>query len=262
MSQWDTNNVQQMALDEPAVAPDLFDAYRRDGRTGLVDGIPPPHRPRDYEDYYERRLEWLETTLQRLSSGDGKPEPAVSDEHRRELQEIAAGLSDCIGMEQKASYHPPGRDGTTELAHSFRQHFLSLARALDEWNALHDELWDARRALWDWEGREWRDRAQPGMPGGVISHVVESGGDSLPWNHAGDYLMLPGVGMLELKEGVDAEAFKRPYDGFLAEALGSAEAGVLTTIRLRVDVAKTHLQQELRLIRAKHVIRGRCDLCT
>ena len=262
MSQWDTANVQQMALDEPAVAPDLVDAYRRDGRTGLVDGIPPPHSPGDYDDYYTRRLEWLETTLQQLSSGEVEPEPEVSDEHRKELQEIAAGLSDCIGMEQKASYHPPGRDGTAELAHSFRQHFPSLARALDEWDALQNELWDARHALWDWEGREWRDRAQPGMPGGVISNVVESGRDSLPWNDASDYLMLPGVGMLELKEGVDVEAFKRPYNEFLAEALASAEAGVLKRIRRKVDVAQAHLQQVLRLIRAKHVIRGRCDLCT
>lgn len=208
MSMWDTANLQQMALDDPPVAPDLVDAYRRDEQTGLVDGIPPPHSARDYEAYYARRLEWLEQTLERLTGGEVEPEPEISEEHRKELQEIAAGLSECIGMERKASYHPPGSDGTTELAHSFRQHFPSIARALDEWDALHDELWDARRALWDWEGREWRDRVQPGMPGLAISNVVEAGGDSLPWNDASDYLMLPGVGMLELKEGVDIHAFK------------------------------------------------------
>ncbi len=262
MSAWDTANIQQMALDEPAVAPDLFDAYRRHERTGLVDGIPPPHGPSDYEDYYARRLGWLEETLEQFATGEVEPEPEISEEHRNELQEVAAGVLASISMERKASYHPPDRNGSVELAQSFREHFPCLARALDEWDALHDELWDVRRALWDWEAREWHGRAQPGMPGLVISGVVESGGHSLPWDDASDYLMLPGVGMLELKEGVDVEAFKRPYDEFLAEALKSEEAADLRRLVLEVGDAKSSLQQALRLIGAKHVIRGRCYLCT
>ena len=221
--------------------------------------------------YMDRRLGALLKLLRDRRGGSDSPAsaahevapaPEVPEEHRKELQEIAAGLQDSVAMERKAGYHPPGRDGTIELAHSFRQHFPSVAQALDEWDRLSEEIWEARRALWEWEAREWGDRAQPAMPGLVIANVVEGGADRLPWNDASDYLMLPGVGMLELKEGVDVEGFKHPYDEFLQEALRSEEAARLRQRRGEVDDAKSSLQQALRLIRARHVLRGRCDLCS
>lgn len=216
---------------------------------------------REHDDYYARRLEWLEQTLDRLGCAEIEPEPEVPDDHRKELQEIAAGLQGSIAIERRAGYHPPGQDGTVVLAQSFRAHFPRVARMLDEWDVLHDEIWAARHAVWDWEANNWNDRASPGMPGLVVSDAIEYGGNTLPWTEAADYLMLPGVGMLKLGEGVDLNAFKRPYDDFLAEALGTQEAATLRQLRLRIDDATGLIHQELQLIRSMHVIRGRCELC-
>ena len=36
-----------------------------------------------------------------------------------------------------------------------------------------------------------------------LRRVAESGANKLPWTEEAGYLMLPSVGMLEIKEGVD-----------------------------------------------------------
>ena len=73
--------------------------------------------------------------------------------------------------------------------------------------------------------------------------------------------MLPSVGMLEIKEGVDRAKFKQPYDEFFAEVLATNECARLRRLRLEVDQANQNLSEELELIRALDVIGGRCDLC-
>jgi hypothetical protein len=182
----------------------------------------------------------------------------VSAAHRSDLQTIAEAFNDRLARERTTVYVSEQRP---LHAQAFRTHFPDVAQMLDTWDALVGEIGKARAAVWDWEAHNWRDRASPAIPGLVVSRVAETGGNTLPWTEEAGYLMLPGVGMLEIKEGVDRAKFKQPYDEFLADALASNQCAELRRLRLKVDEAKQNLSEELELIRALSVIRGRCDLC-
>ena len=182
----------------------------------------------------------------------------VSAAHRSDLQTIAEAFSDRLARERTTVYASEQRP---LHAHAFRTHFPDVAQMLDAWDALVGEIGKARAVVWDWEANNWRDRASPAIPGLLLSRVAEGGGNRLPWTEDAGYLMLSGVGMLEIKEGVDRAKFKQPYDEFLAEALATNECAELRRLRLEVDEAKQNLSEELELIRALNVIRGRCDLC-
>ena len=182
----------------------------------------------------------------------------VSAAHRSDLQTIAVAFNDRLARERTTVYVSEQRP---LYAQSFRTHFPDVAQMLDAWDVLVGEIGKARVAVWDWEANNWRERASPAIPGFVVSRVAESGGNMLPWTEEAGYLMLPSVEMLEIEQGVDRAKFKQPYDEFLAEALATNECAKLRRLRLRVDEAKQKLSEELELIRALHVIRGRCDLC-
>ena len=182
----------------------------------------------------------------------------VSAAHRSDLQTIAEAFNDRLARERTTVYVSEQRP---LYAQAFRAHFRDVAQMLDAWDALVGEIGKARAAVWDWEANNWRDRASPAIPGLLVSRVAESGANKLPWTEEAGYLMLPSIGMLEMKEGVDRAKFKQPYDEFLAEALATNECAKLRCLRLKVDVAKQNLSEELELIRALDVIGGRCDLC-
>ena len=182
----------------------------------------------------------------------------ASAAHRSDLQAIAEALNDRLARERTTFYVSEQRPLDMQ---AFRTHFPDVAQMLDAWDALVGEIGRARAAVWDWEANNWRDRALPAIPGLVVSRVVESGGNKLPWTEEAGYLMLLGSGMLEIKEGVDRAKFKQPYDEFLTDALASNQCAELRRVRLAVDEAKQKLSEELELIRMLDVIRGRCDLC-
>jgi hypothetical protein len=172
----------------------------------------------------------------------------VPEAHRLELQAIAAGLEQgSMPLERKASYHPPGQDGTQPLAQSFRTHFPALARMLDEWDRLIAEFDTAKRSMWAWMGEEWGDRSFPYPPTLVYSQIAECGGDSLPWVET-DWLMLDGLGIVQITEGIDLDEVKRPYDDFLDEALSTNHAAELRRLRARVDAAQQTIREQLELI--------------
>lgn len=68
MEQWDAKNALEMTLGKSR-APDLVDSYRAGPGPEQVDGVGPPHDLRAQEDYYRRRLDWLERTFKRLRKG-------------------------------------------------------------------------------------------------------------------------------------------------------------------------------------------------
>ena len=182
----------------------------------------------------------------------------VSAAHRSDLQTIAEAFNDRLARERTTVYVSEQRPLHTQ---AFRTHFPDAAQMLDAWDDLVGELGKARAAVWDWEANNWRDRASPAIPGLAVSRVAESGGNKLPWTEEAGYLMLTGVQMLEITDGVDLAKVKQPYDEFLADALASNQCVELRRLRLKVDEAKQNLSEELELIRALNVIRGRCDLC-
>jgi hypothetical protein len=73
--------------------------------------------------------------------------------------------------------------------------------------------------------------------------------------------MLGGLGIVQITEGVDLDEVKRPHNDFLDEALSNNQAAELRRLSARVDAAKQTIREQLELIQARHVIRGKCDLC-
>jgi hypothetical protein len=266
MSDWDTTNVKRMAFGEgarDALAPELVEGYREEPRTGQADGIYPPQDAAEYDRYYEQRKAWIRATIEALRTGTiepPEPAPEIPEKHREELQAIADGLDNRLTLERRSVYAPRSGSGTQPVAQSFRAHFPKLTGTLDERDQLVDELEQAREAMQSWVG-ENSSASLLGPLTWAIQHVVERGGDALPWVET-DYLMLgPAFAMIKITDDVDLDAFKRPYDEMLEAARDSDEGATLRRARLRLDAANATLHTELERIKAFHVIRGRCDLC-
>jgi hypothetical protein len=270
MGDWDTANCNRLAFGDDShapLAPDLIDSYRRDPRTGQTDGIYPPHDAAEQDRYYEQRKTWLRDTLDGLRAGTVEPPeplPEISEDHRKELQEIAAGIDSRLDLERTTVYAPRTGSGRLPVAESFRTHFPKLAKALDEWDRNVDELDEARIVLQGLVAEECQRRSLSDSVLLVFGDAVQRDAESLPWVQTGDDLLMLGHGlsMTELSEGVDVADFKRPYDELFADVREWDEAGALRGARLRVDAMEVGLHEELDRIQALHVIRGRCPLCS
>jgi len=265
---WDTANCNRLAFGDeshPPLAPDLIDSYRRDPRTSQTDGIYPPHDTAEQDRYYEQRKTWLRETLDGLRAGTLEPPepiPEISEEHRKELQEIAAGIDSRLELERNTVYAPPKGSGMRPVAESFRTHLPKLAQTLDEWDRDVGELDEARIVLQGLVAEECQHRSLSDSVLFAFGQTVERDAQSLPWIQA-DLLMLgEGLSMTELSEGVDIEEFKRPYDELLVDVRDWDQATALRRARLRLDAMKVNLHGELERIQALHVIRGRCALCS
>jgi hypothetical protein len=270
MGAWDTVNCNRLAFGDEThapLAPDLIGSYRRDPRTGHTDGIYPPHDAAEQDRYYEQRKTWLRETLDGLRAGTVEPPealPEISEDHRKELQEIAAGIDSRLELERRTVYAPRTGSGRLPVAESFRTHFPKCAKALDEWDRNVNELDDGRIVLQRLVGEECQRRSLSDLVLLVFGDAVERDAESLPWVKTGDGLLMLGHGlsMTELSEAVNVEEFKRPYDRLLADGRAWDEAAAVRRARIRVDAMKVVLDGELGRIQALHVIRGRCPLCS
>jgi hypothetical protein len=262
MGEWELALINEMALDKDPVAPGLVDDYRRHPLTGLIDGIPPPHGTQERDGYYQRRLDWLSRKVRELGTGLIEPEPAVSDQHREQLQSIAEGVERYIHLERKVRYHPPGQDGLMPVALSFRAHFAGVVRMLDQWDELMPQLDTARQALEDWI--EARAEAQCityyGPLPNVLRNLIEHNG-TLSWRHEESFLWLGGHAILQAGQGADLPALEKPVEDLLISAALSDPCNALLDLVLLVEDARGQILTSLQDIRAKHVIRGRCELC-
>ncbi len=263
MNDWDFTNLKRLAFDDgdqAALAPDLAPGYRDDPRTGQPDGSYPPHDTAEQDRYYGQRKAWLDETFRALRAGTLEPpapQPEVPEKHRDELQAIAAGLDARLDLERPAVYAPVNGQGKQPLAKSFRTHFPSATRMLDEWDSLVAELDEARSALHDRVSNDW-----PNFPILAVARAVETASDSLPWTDTPDYLLLGEYVVHDVEEGVDWAEFKRPYNEAFVAVLETSESAAVRRARLRLDAGKQTLHATLERIEALHVIRGRCELCT
>jgi hypothetical protein len=262
MGEWELALISEMALDKDPVAPALVDDYRRHPLTGLIDGIPPPHGTVERDGYYQRRLDWLNCKLRELRTGLVEPEPTVSDPHRDQLQSIAEGIERYIHLDRKVRYHPPGQDGAMPVALSFRAHFPRIVRMLDQWDELMPQLDGARQALEDWIQTEAEAQAitYHGPLPYVLRNLIEHNG-TLSWRHEESFLWLGGHAVLQAGQGVDLPALKKPVEDLLISAALSDPSKALLDVVLLVEDARGQILTGLQDIRAKHVIRGRCELC-
>jgi len=262
MGQWELALVNEMALNEEPTAPGLVDAYRRNPLTELIDAIPPPHGTKEYDDYYRRRLDWLEKKLRELQTGKVEPEPEVSAEHRKELQSIAEGVEPYIKIGRPARYHPPAENGSVPVMQSFRAHFPAVARMLDEWAELVTEMEAAQKALREWVQAEVESRSIDhfGPLPDLVRDAVEHG-NLFAWSETSGFLWTGGSVIFVVDPGDDIEAMKKPVDDLLVDAAVSEPGGELVKVLIRVEDARRQILEQLERIRHMHVIRGRCELC-
>src|ERR1019366_2436364 len=158
MGDWDTANCNRLAFGDDShapLAPDLIDSYRRDPRTGQTDGM---------------RAGTVEPP---------EPLPEISEDHRKELQEIAAGIDSRLDLERTTVYAPRTGSGRLPVAESFRTHFPKLAKALDEWDRNVDELDEARIVLQGLVAEECQRRSLSDSVLLVFGEAVQRDAESL-----------------------------------------------------------------------------------
>lgn len=142
MGEWELDTVRQMALDADPVAPGLVDEYRRDPQTGHVDGVVPPHGVQEYDQYYERRLDWLTHTLSALVTGGLAPgegiqrqdvsEAPIGPEHLGHLRALLRAIMSAIAGEQAVfSLGPLSSEFERGM---FSAHSAPLVRDVKAWD--------------------------------------------------------------------------------------------------------------------------------
>jgi hypothetical protein len=209
------------------------------------------------------------------------PEPEVPEKHRVELQQFAEDLERPLRLERPASHRAQSFVGRRPLrfswisrtstqtspliAQSFRAHFPELAGKLDKWDVLIADLDAARDAMRDWVAAEVEARGMAGYYGDMTMIVTNAAERDRPdpskWSEEEGWLFLDGSPIVVFSVGDDVSALKKPVDDLLAAAPESTEGIALRELRARVDEAKREISEQLERIRARHVIRGRCDLC-
>ena len=235
---------------------------------------------------------WSQTErayVQAKAKLDARGEPKVSTGHKSELQEIANGLLKSIANCRRARYQPPAlgfidlRDwpesnASSASKRSFRTHFPEVAPLLDAWDVLVAEIDTARDRF---RNRILTEAAAQGIAfeydfPTFLADAVERGfyvwGSAVEladaahlvseWEEYGDYLGLGGMRLVKVSPGDDREALKEPYDDLLRAATESEEGLALVGLRERRTNMREELEEHLQQIRALHVIRGRCLLCS
>jgi hypothetical protein len=191
-------------------------------------------------------------------------EPAVPEGHRIELQRVAAGMERYLELERPVRYHPPGGDGSRAVANAFRTHFPDLALLLDEWTDAVQRIETSRTDMRDRLGAEMHERGdKPSGPlHAVIADALEQDRiEKLTWSAFKGALWMSGFVVVGIRDS-DIEALKRPLNELIARAQGTTEALLLRADREALEFRREEIRDHLELIRAKHVIRGRCELCS
>lgn len=213
----------------------------------------------------------------------GIPGAPVSDEHREELQIIAASVSGGIKGEWNTLYRmdgvmtyparwSSGRKISPQVAErSFREHFPDVSDALDQRRAPIVRIRDAEKAFAQTVAQEWDTRDMCSvMPSAAeyISDLALSGmplGAPAPSTGLVDrddgYVGTENWGTVEIANVSDPDAFKRSLDELLQWALESPELAVAKGLYDERGAADEAIGERVSEIRATHVIRGTCELC-
>jgi hypothetical protein len=152
MGEWELATVEEMALDEDPVAPGLVDEFRRYKQPQGVPGIEPPHGVPEYDEYYGRRIEWLELKLNILRTGERElaqaaavptepAQPLTPPEHLERLRALLAATDVAIANEHELFSVGP-------LENEFERgivsaHFAALIPNLRSWDEV---VWERRQA--------------------------------------------------------------------------------------------------------------------
>ncbi|MBV9165993.1 MAG: SIR2 family protein [Solirubrobacterales bacterium] len=155
MGEWELETVEQMPLDEDPVAPGLVDEFRRYKQPHGIPGIEPPHGVREYDEYYARRLEWLELKLNILRAGEQElaqaavpaevAYPLIPPEHLERLRGLLTATDAAIANEREVLFLGP-------LEKEFERgiisaHFGPLIPDLRTWDEAVREHREAPRKL-------------------------------------------------------------------------------------------------------------------
>lgn len=184
MGEWELATVQEMALDENPVAPQLVDEFRRYRQPQGIPGIEPPHGVPEYDEYYGRRIGWLELTLSALRSGDRQVvqvgtsneirQPPIGPEHLERLRNLLTAVD--LALAGGREVFLPGPLGNEFERGIVSGHFGPVLPDLRAWDDVIIEHREAPRRLRDKFSREVVTRGlnDPPYDGHVIAeHLSE-----------------------------------------------------------------------------------------
>jgi len=301
MAEWEVMTVQQMALDEDPVAPGLVDEFRRYKQPQAIPGIEPPHGVLQHDEYYGRRIEWLERALSALRSGDQElgqaaagddvARPAIGPEHLEHLRGLLAQIDAAIADEREVfSLGPLGNDFEYSM---IAAHFNPLDPDLKAWDDTVAERRAAPRRLREKFSDEVvaRDLNNPPYDGHVIAEdlsemterrslrgqldaplILDRGPDSIWRGWADGSINIvghpePAIKLLQLvtpEEIEKAENLIAPVNELIRDAQTWSEARAVRAAAERLEAfPREQLRETLRRLRMVETIResDKCPLC-
>jgi hypothetical protein len=198
----------------------------------------------------------------RLAEIESEP---VSEAHRTALQRVAGTM--LAGVQRLAHAYYLDMGEPDELASAFREHFGDVASEVDRWNTAIAQLESARDRLRIWLQDAVAVRGFDGSPFQAVSmHVgreAESDEPEMQFGTVAGHLQARGQLIMDLTLVAEHERESKVQGlrDLLSDAVATDERTEVTAALQVAKLLQGPLEQALKGLRAKAVIRGKCALC-